>query len=227
MTHPSATATRPLVTGDRLDRAEFHRRYLALPDLKKAELVEGIVYVPSPVRTDLHAIPDAAVHGWLIAYAAATPGVQVAANGTVLLGERSEVQPDALVRIDPDRGGRSRLTAEGYVAGPPELVVEIAASSASYDAQAKRDAYRRAGVREYLLWRTHDGAIDWWALEASGRRYIPLPTGDDGLVASRVLPGLALDVAAMLAGDLAAVLAAQNARHGAADHRAFVERLAR
>ena len=44
------TATLPLENGDRLTRAEFERRYAAMPRLKKAELIEGIVYVPSPVR---------------------------------------------------------------------------------------------------------------------------------------------------------------------------------
>lgn len=220
----NATTALPLEAGDRLDRAEFHRRYLATPAIRKAELVEGIVYVPSPLRVDQHALPDAAVGHWLSTYAVATPGVRVAHNATVLLDDRNEVQPDVLAFIDRDRGGRSEITRDGYLAGPPELVVEIAASSASYDNHVKRSAYERAGIQEYVLWRTLDRAVDWWALVDG--RYEPLPRDAQGLVASRVLPGLVLDVAALLADDLAGVVAAQQARHGSPAHAAFVAKLA-
>lgn len=35
----------PLENGDRLSRFEFEHRYQAMPELKKAELVEGVVYI--------------------------------------------------------------------------------------------------------------------------------------------------------------------------------------
>jgi len=219
------TTVRPLEAGDRLDRAEFHRRYLATPSLKKAELVEGIVYVPSPLHVLYHATPHLAAGHWLSSYAVATPGVHAGDNGTVILDAANEVQPDLFARLDAVHGGRSHITADGFIAGPPELVIEIASSSASYDLHAKRALYERVGVQEYLVWRTRDSAIDWWALE--GGRYATLPQGADGRIASRVLPGLVLDVPALLAGDLARVLAAQQAQHGSPAHTVFVARLGR
>lgn len=46
----SAPSIPPLESGDRLTRAEFERRYEAAPEHFKAELIEGVVYVASPVR---------------------------------------------------------------------------------------------------------------------------------------------------------------------------------
>ena len=224
MTTTTQSATRPLEAGDRLDRAEFHRRYLATPSIKKAELVEGIVYVPSPLRIDDHGYPDAAAGHWLVTYALATPGVHVAHNATVLLDDRNEVQPDVLAHIDPDRGGSARLTPDGFLAGPPELVVEIASSSASYDLHAKRAVYERVGVQEYVVWRTRDEAIDWWALRDG--RYAPLRDDVDGVIASEVLPGLVLDVPAMLRRDVAGVIATQLERLGSPEHAALAARVA-
>ena len=39
----------PLEHGDHLTREEFERRYEAMPHVRKAELIEGVVYMPSPV----------------------------------------------------------------------------------------------------------------------------------------------------------------------------------
>jgi Uma2 family endonuclease len=214
----------PLETGDHLDRAEFHQRYLASPRIKHAELVEGIVYVSSPLRLGAHAEPHADLVGWVQAYRAATYGIRVADNPTLILDARNELQPDIVLRIHEDCGGRSRQSPRDYLEGPPELIVEIAASSASYDLHDKRDVYARCGVQEYLVWRTRDGAIDWWGLE--GGRYQALPRDAAGHIDSRVLPGLRLDVPALLAGDLAEVLATQQAQHGRPAHAAFVTRLA-
>ncbi len=193
-----------LESGDRLTRDEFHRRYCARPDLKKAELVEGVVYVPSPLRFELHSEPHATVMGWLLVYRARNPQVRLGDNATVRLDATNEVQPDAcLWREEP---GGPRLDAEGYVEGAPQLVVEIAASSASYDLHDKKEAYRRNGVREYVVWRVLDEAIDWFRLQ--GGEYARVEPDARGLVASAVFPGLRLDVAKMLAGDVAGVLAA-------------------
>jgi Uma2 family endonuclease len=195
----------PLESGDRLTRAEFHRRYCLRPDIRKAELVQGVVYVPSPVRWQDHSYPQSLIVMWLGNYAAITPGVEVGTDATLLLAGDTEVQPDAfLFRIDPP--GTARVTERGYIEGPPELVVEIAASSAAYDLHDKMDAYRDSGVREYLIWQVYERRIDWF--ERHEGRYRPLPVDGDGTVTSRVFPGLRLDPAAMLAGDRARVLAA-------------------
>ena len=63
----------PLEDGDHLTRAEFERRYDAMPHLKKAELIEGVVYMPSPVSLR-HWRPDGRIHTWLGYYSARTAG---------------------------------------------------------------------------------------------------------------------------------------------------------
>ena len=111
----------PLENGDKLTRHEFERRYHAMPNLKKAELIEGVVYVALPVRAKQHGKPHARIMGWLIAYEAATPGVEALDNTTVLLDTDNKPQPDALLRIET--GGQSRINKDDYVEGAPELIV--------------------------------------------------------------------------------------------------------
>ena len=212
-----------LENGDRLTRAEFERRYEARPDLKKAELIEGVVHMPSPTRFGSHARPHAALIGWLFTYAATTPGVEVSDNPTVRLDLDNEPQPDAALLIDPEVGGQARVSEDDYVEGAPELVAEITASSASYDLHDKLHVYRRNGVREYLVWRTLDGRLDWFEL-ADGA-YRPRQPDDSGLVASRVFPGLRLAVDALLSGDMPAVLAAQQRGLAEPAHAEFVKNL--
>ncbi len=213
----------PLEAGDRLSRAEFHRRYLATPRIKKAELVQGIVYVPSPLGIKQHAEPHQRAATWLGVYVSVTPGVTAADNATLILDDENEVQPDLLARIDAQLGGNSRISSSDFVEGSPELIIEIASSSASYDLHTKRAVYERHGVQEYLVWRTRDRAIDWW--ERVDGRYRPLVAGERGRIASRVLPGLVLDVPAILDDDLAKVLEVQQSSHGSDAHRTFVERI--
>jgi Uma2 family endonuclease len=192
-----------LESGDRLTREEFHCRYSARPDVKKAELVEGVVYVPSSTRFDLHGEQHAGVVSWLGAYKARTPGVRLGDNATVILDPNNEVQPDAiLMREEP---GGPRLTEEHYIEGAPQLVVEVAASSASYDLHDKFEAYRRNGVREYVVWRVFDGMVDWFLLREG--RYVRVEPNQDGVIESEAFPGLRLNVAKILNGDLAGVLA--------------------
>ena len=132
--------------GDRLSRAEFERRYQTHPEITKAELIEGVVHMPSPVHFALHSQPHVDMVTWLGLYRAVTPGVVGGDNATVHLDYENVVQPDALLRLDPALGGRSQITEDDYLAGPPELVLEIASSSASYDMHDKRRVYSRNGV---------------------------------------------------------------------------------
>ena len=221
---PAGSPPAPVLeNGDRLTRSEFERRYEARPELKKAELIEGVVHVPSPTRSASHARPHAAALLWLGTYALATPGVQVNDNPTVRLDLDNEPQPDAALLIDPDAGGQARVSADDYVEGAPELVAEIAASSASYDLHDKLHACRRNGVREYLVWRTLDRRFDWFELAAGV--YRPRRPDGSGLVRSRVFPGLRLAVDALLRGDLPAVVEAQQQALGEPAHAAFVRRL--
>jgi Uma2 family endonuclease len=212
----------PLETGDRLTRDEFERRYQAMPEAKKAELIEGVVYMPSPVRHRNHSKPHALIVGWLAAYYAATPGVDLGDNATVRLDTDNEVQPDAFLRLESARGGQSMISADDYVEGAPELIAEIAASSASYDLHDKLQVYRRNGVREYLIWQVYNKRFDWYRLE--GGTYVPLPA--EGTVHSHVFPGLHLAVPALLNDDLATVLAELQRGLQTPQHADFVRKLA-
>jgi len=195
----------PLESGDRMSRDEFHRRYLERPDIKKAELVEGVVYVASPVRLNQHGRPHALVVGWLSAYVTAHRGAEVADNATVILDDGNEVQPDAFLYRTGEEG-TSRVTDDDYLYGPPELVVEIAASSAAYDLHDKKRAYERNGVREYIVWDIEGNAVHWFRL-GSGK-YREIAPGAHGIIESTQFPGLRLDVAALLAADRQRLVAA-------------------
>jgi Uma2 family endonuclease len=228
LARPSAPAATPLPTpplqsGDRLTADEFERRYDAMPDVKKAELIEGVVFMPSPVTHRFHGNPHFNVIGWLFHYAAFTPGVEGGDNSTLRLALDSDPQPDAYLIILPSHGGQVRIDADGYIVGAPELIAEVAASSASIDLNAKLNAYRQNGVREYVVWRVYEAAIDWFVLRDGA--FVPQPIGADGLYRSEILPGLWLDPAALMRGDLPAVL--QRVQQGTAspEHAAFVTRL--
>lgn len=196
----------PLETGDLLTRREFERRYEAWPEIKKAELVEGVVFVASPVKATAHGEQHGHVMAWLGAYCASHAGVMLADNTTVRLDLDNELQPDALLR--KREGGTSRIDEDGYVSGAPELVVEVASTSASYDLHQKLAVYRRNGVQEYIVWRVLDGALDWFELREGN--YIHLRPNRRGVIQSRVFPGLRLAVSKLLSGDLAGVLAEQR-----------------
>jgi len=210
-----------LHAGDRLTPAEFERRYEAMSHLKKAELIEGVVYLPGRSSQQFGG-PRFDLIGWLGAYKSATPGLQGGDNGIIRLDLENEPQPDAFLRIRPEYGGQSRHSGK-YVGGAPELVAEVAASSASYDLHDKLRAYQRNGVVEYLVWRVWDRAIDWFALREG--RYALLPLTPESHYRSEVFPGLWLDPAALLRGDLAQVMAVLQQRLASAEHGDFVRRL--
>lgn len=211
----------PLENGDKLTRWEFERRYQGMPHLKKAELIEGIVYMASPLRFESHAEPHANIIGWLALYKAATPGVRLGDNATVRLDLDNEPQPDALLRIE--KGGQSTISQDDYVEGAPELIVEIAASSASYDVHQKLNVYRRNQVQEYLVWRFYEQEFDWFRLQAG--EYIKLEPDSDGITRSQIFPGLWLDKNALLTGDLGKVLAILQRGLETPEHQDFVNKL--
>jgi len=213
----------PLETGDHLSRAEFERRYEASPDVKKAELIEGVVYMATPVRAQQHGRPHSDIMGWLSLYRAPTPGIMSLDNTTVRLDNDNEPQPDALLRLDTTLGGQSRIAEDDYLEGPPELIVEIAASSAAYDLHSKRRVYQRSGVQEYLVVQMYEQWVDWFVLRDGV--YEPLKADEAGILRSEVFPGLWLDVEALLTGDLAAVLAVLGEGVASEEHTAFVARL--
>jgi hypothetical protein len=219
---PKAKPVPPLEPGDQLSREEFERRYDAMPNLKKAELIEGEVYMPSPVRWEPHANPDAHLGTWMCYYSAFTPGTSVGGNATVRMDLDNEPQPDGALIVLPEYGGAVEFE-DGYVVGGPELLGEISASTVSIDLTKKYKVYRRNQVQEYIVWRVQDSAIDWFVLRNS--LFIRLPLGPDGIYRSEVFPGLWLDAAALVGGDMAKVL--QVLRQGLAtpEHAAFVAKL--
>jgi Uma2 family endonuclease len=220
---PIAERIPPLENGDRMTRAEFERRYDAMPGLKKAELIKGVVYVPSPVSFEKHGSLHFDLITWLGQYRLATPGVRGGDNASLRLDIDSMPQPDAFLLILPSHGGRARIDEDDYVAGGPELVAEVVASSVSYDLHDKLDIYRDNGVREYLVWRVLDQAIDRFALR--GDRYERLPLDAGGLYKSEVLPGLWLDPAALVRGDLTSAVQPLQQGLASPEHAAFVARL--
>jgi Uma2 family endonuclease len=213
----------PLEPGDRLTRSEFERRYEAMPELKKAELIEGRVYMPSPVRHRDHGKQHSRMVTWVGVYSTATPGTDYSDNATVRMDADNEPQPDVLLWIEEVLGGQSSISEDGYVEGAPELIAEVAASSASYDLDEKLHVYRRNGVREYIVWQVYDSRINWFVLE--NEKYALLQPGEDGVGRSRIFPGLWLDVDAMLKGDMAKVLSVLQKGLESSEHGEFIKRL--
>ncbi len=215
----------PLESGDRLNRDEFERRYSAMPHLKKAELIEGVVYVPAALRFRSHGQPHGRLKTWLGVYAASTLGVALGDNSTVRLDLDNEPQPDAVLLIEESAGGQTRLSDDDYVEGAPELVAEIAASSAAIDLHDKKRAYRRNGVREYIVWQVYEQKLDWFYLQEG--EYVSLPVDEDGVIRSQVFPGLWLAVDNLLAENMAQVLAVLQAGLDSPEHTAFVQQLSK
>src|SRR5437868_3248080 len=213
----------PLENGDRLTRDEFERRYAAMPGLKKAELIEGVVHMPSPVRWKKHGSSQRRLSTWLGTYEARTPGVEGADGASVRLDTDNEPQPDSVLIIHPDCGGQAEISADDYLEGAPELVGEVPASSVSFDLGAKLHVYRRNRVLKYIVWRVDDRAVDWFVWRKG--QFERLMPDADGILKSEVFPGLWLDPAALVRGDLATVLKVLQQGIDSPEHAAFVARL--
>lgn len=213
----------PLNSGDHLSRIEFERRYQAHPEIKKAELIEGVVYMPSPTRFQQHSSPHFDIIGWLGIYCAATPGVKGGDNATVRLDFENEVQPDILMRLEPEFGGQTRISEDDYLEGPPELIIEIAASSASYDLHDKKRVYARTGVLEYVVIQMFEKHIDWFVLREGV--YESLENDEDGVFCSEIFPGLWLKGDAFWSGELEVMRATLQEGLASLEHQSFVEQL--
>ncbi len=210
-------------SGDRLSRAEFERRYAAATDVNKADLIEGIVYLASPLRHRQHGKPHSRVITWLGIYQALTPGVDLSDVPTVRLDLDNEPQPDAVLFIEAAAGGQTRISADDYIEGSPELIVEVAASSAAIDRGTKKQVYRRNGVREYVIWQVYDNQLEWFGL--TDGEYQLLSPGGDGILRSQVFPGLWLAVDALLSHQMAQVLEVLQVGLASPEHAAFVAQL--
>ena len=213
----------PLENGDRLTQTEFERRYIAATHINKAELIEGIVYVASPARYNQHGKPHSRVITWLGVYQAMTPGINLGVEPTVRLDLDNEPQPDAVLFIEPQAGGQTLLSSDDYIEGAPELVVEIAASSVAIDTGSKKQVYRRNGVLEYIIWESYENQIKWFYL-VNGE-YRSLSPDEDGIIRSRVFPGLWLALEPLLNYQMGRVLEVLQTGLDSQEHREFVEQL--
>jgi Uma2 family endonuclease len=217
----AATALGPLIAGDRLTREEFVRRWEEMPELKRAELIGGQVYMPSPLSAS-HDRTSTLVAAWLWAYSQATPGCQSGANATWYMLHDAP-QPDAHLRILPEYGGRC-FVKDDFYHGAPELAVEVALSSTSYDLHQKKELYAKAGVKEYLAVLLKEREVRWGRLVAED--YQQLTVYPDGSTRSLVFPGLWLDARALLDGNTARLLEVLQQGLNSPEHAEFVERLA-
>ena len=212
----------PVEVGDHLDQATFHARYEAMSPDFRAELIGGVVFVPSPLRSE-HGESHALVMGWLTNYWIATPGTRVRDKATAILGDDSEPQPDAALVIDSESGGQSSISEDGYATGPPELIVEVASSSESIDLHAKRRDYEQAGVSEYVVVVLRQRVVRWFVLQDGTYREVEADV--HGMFKSSVFPGLWLDAPALLRLDGRQAMA--TLQHGieTPEHAAFVQQL--
>jgi len=211
-----------LEAGDRLDQPTFHARYEAMPAGTRAELIGGIVHMPSPLKRP-HGRGHTRIMHWLSEFETATPGVEAYDNTTNILGEQSEPQPDACLIIAPSKGGQTRIQ-DDYIVGAPELIVEVASSTESIDLHAKRTDYEFAGVREYVVVALRQALVIWHVLR--GGQFTELPAGPDGILRSDVFPGLWLDPAALLRLDNARLLEVLRQGLASPEHTAFAALLA-
>ena len=212
----------PLVEGQRLDQAEFHRRYEAMPTETRAELIDGVVFMPGPVGPNTVG-PDVPALVWLNYYEENTPGVEVLDNTSTALGPRSEPQPDVQLRILPECGGRTE-TDRRVVRGVPELLVEVSHTTRYTDLGPKLDDYERAGVLEYVVRALEPDEVLWHVLREG--RLVAVPPDAGGLYRSRVFPGLWLDPQALLARDTRRLRAVLDQARATPEHPAFVAKLA-
>ncbi len=218
---PRSAGRDELHSGDRMTREEFHRIYQTLPEDFKAELIGGTVYVASPLGRK-HATDHLILGSVFASYSTRTTGLEAGDNATVLLSDDSEPQPDLYLRVLPEFGGQSRTTEDDYVAGPPELLAEVTHSSRSADLHSKKDDYTSYGVLEYLVICLKERQVRWFDLK--GRHEFSVDA--DGVIRSRVFPGLWIDTGALFQKDSKKLQAALEKGMATPEYAAFAKRLA-
>jgi Uma2 family endonuclease len=226
MPDPVTTEKRLLYDGQRLEFEDFWARYCASPDLTRVELIDGVVHMASPMRSLLHGNPYGLFGFWLQSYCLSTPRVETDIGSTVRLSSRkpTTVEPDCLLYILPECGGLVQRTEDDYLEGPPELIIEIAASTVDKDLGSKFELYRRNGVPEYLVYRSEAQSVDWFVLK--NQRYRSLAESEDGILKSIQFPGLWLDLEALRNHDRGALLKTLQSGIASPEHAEFVAQLA-
>jgi Uma2 family endonuclease len=223
---PAKRKLPPLENGDHLDQPTFHERYEAMPRNTRAELIGGIVFMASPVGR-VHSREHVRLMMWLGNYQIATAGTESLLTPTIILSDDCEPQPDVVLR---NLNGKTKLTFRGeneteYISGPPELVAEIASSSESIDLHEKRRDYELHGVEEYVAYLVRTNQLIWLVRE--GDKFVEMAADSDGILRSRVYPGLWLDPIALLSNDMRRVQEVLNLGLETPEHAAFVSKLAK
>ena len=214
----------PFENGDRMDQKTFHALYEQTPEGFKAELIGGVVYVSSPVSIR-HGRPHNVMGGWLTVYAAETEGTEAFTDTTSILGDESEPQPDQSLIVMPEAGGQTRVSADDYLTGAPELAVEIANSTAAIDLHAKLRDYERHGVREYLVVVMREREVRWFVRRKG--RFTPLKPDATGVLKSKAFPGLWLDTAGVFDRTARRLLATLKKGLASPEHAKFAAKLAK
>lgn len=209
-----------LTPGDNLSRSDFVRIWDLHPEIKRAELIGGIVFMPPPVSLD-HGENELDIGTWAGSYRAYTPGC-VGGHNTSCFLLQDLPQPDVHLRILPEYGGRS-YEKDRLLAGTPEFFAEVCRSSVVYDLHQKKDLYEEAGIPEYLAILIAEKEVRWHVLEEG--RYRLMDPGPDGVYRARVFPGLWLDARAFLDRDMPRVLAVLQQGIASPEHQQFVQRL--
>lgn len=212
----------PLENGDRLDQKTFHARYQAMPEDFRAELIGGIVHVPSPQKIP-HSKAQRLVVRWLDEYTEATPGTETLLNNTQILGPDSEPQPDSCLFITPDYGGQVYADKDDYLHGAPEMIVEVSSSTESIDLHGKKQDYQKAGVQGYVVVALRAQQVFWFVRQCGKYKEVPLPA--EGIFRSQAFPGLWLDTEAMLRCHRQGVLAPLKRGLASPEHTAFVTKM--
>ncbi len=218
---------RRLCEGDHLTFDEYILRWESMPEFERQgmrpELIDGRVYMnAAAIRYVEHGQPQRLIVGLFERYVDRTPGVDWASPTTAKFDDRNAPEPDAELFVIPEYGGRVRVE-DGFLVGAPELVVEIAGSSASYDLYEKKAMYERFGVLEYLVWRTEDGEFDCFDLQDQIYIQRDIPPGQNW--ESRIFPGLIFDIPVLLQRDRLGAYATLDRCLGSDEHQAFVETL--
>ncbi len=208
-----------LENGDHMTQAEFHEFYKSYPKHVKFELIGGIVYRAAPVPW-YHNTYRSAVNFVLGLYLAGTPGIELGANATIILGEQSEPQPNLALRLLPEYGGRSKLNDEQYLEGAPELLAEIAYSDRVLELHEKKQDYQQAGALEYVVLDIENQELYWFDFRSNA---VIAPR--QGVYRSRAFPGLWIDAPALLALDSTRLVTVVRQGLAHRSHTVFVKRL--
>ena len=212
----------PFENGDRMDQPTFHALYETTPPGFKAELVGGVVYMASPVSVN-HGRPHRVLTSWIDAYAQHTEGTEWFSDLTIILADSNEPQPDLTLILLPEFGGFTQENDRGFLVGPPELVIEVAVSTAAIDLNAKRHDYYLYGVQEYLVVEVKTQTVHWFKRGKSA--FQVLKPAADGSIRSKQFPGLWLNPDAVFERSPKALLETLHLGIASPEHAKFIAKL--